>query len=396
MLAAQYESFILPLAVILSLPVGVFGSFLLLKLLGLANDVYAQIGLVMLVGLLGQERDADRRVRRAEAPRRARRCREAAIEGAKVRFRPILMTSFAFIAGLIPLGRRHGAGAIGNRTIGASALGGMLFGTVFGVLVMPGLYFIFGTLAEGRSSDQRRRRRTPDRGRGTTMSRARIVTRRGRDSRVLCSLGVGCVPSLKGNEPREPNKKVPASFGVERVARQTTSAAQKKWSEFFSSPELRALIDGALKNNRELNIQLQEIIIAQNEVSARQGEYLPKVSAGAGAGVEKVGTYTSQGASDEAHGLPREPGELRASASTGSWEVDVWKKLRNAAKAAGMRYLASIEAKNFMVDAARRGDRQVLLRADRARQSARGPEAEHRDPDGRAGGRQARRSRPPA
>ena len=75
---------------------------------------------------------------------------DAAIEGAKVRFRPILMTSFAFIAGLIPLIIAHGAGAIGNRTLGSAALGGMFFGTVFGVLVVPGLYFIFGKLADGR------------------------------------------------------------------------------------------------------------------------------------------------------------------------------------------------------------------------------------------------------
>ena len=77
--------------------------------------------------------------------------RDAAIEGARARFRPILMTSFAFIAGLIPLVRATGPGAVGNRTIGASALGGMLFGTVFGVVVIPGLYYIFGRLAEGRS-----------------------------------------------------------------------------------------------------------------------------------------------------------------------------------------------------------------------------------------------------
>jgi HAE1 family hydrophobic/amphiphilic exporter-1 len=76
---------------------------------------------------------------------------EAAIEGARVRFRPILMTSFAFIAGLIPLIIATGAGAIGNRTIGSSALGGMLFGTVFGVIIIPGLYYIFGRMADGRS-----------------------------------------------------------------------------------------------------------------------------------------------------------------------------------------------------------------------------------------------------
>ena len=148
-LCAQYESFIIPLAVILSLPAGVFGSFMLIKSMGLANDIYAQVGLVMLVGLLGK--NAVLIVEFAvQKNRQGATILEAAIEGARVRFRPILMTSFAFIAGLIPLVIAHGAGAIGNRTIGSSALGGMLFGTIFGVIIVPGLYYIFGSLAEGR------------------------------------------------------------------------------------------------------------------------------------------------------------------------------------------------------------------------------------------------------
>ena len=148
-LAAQYESFILPLAVILSLPVGIFGSFFMLKAMGLANDIYAQVGLIMLIGLLGK--NAVLIVEYAVQKRQAgATIVEAAVEAASVRFRPILMTSFAFIAGLIPLIIAHGAGAIGNHTIGASALGGMVFGTVFGVMVIPGLYCIFGKLADGR------------------------------------------------------------------------------------------------------------------------------------------------------------------------------------------------------------------------------------------------------
>jgi HAE1 family hydrophobic/amphiphilic exporter-1 len=148
-LAAQYESFIIPLAVIFSLPAGVFGSFLLIKGMGLANDIYAQVGLVMLVGLLGK--NAVLIVEFAvQKQRDGMTVLDAAIEGARVRFRPILMTSFAFIAGLIPLVLAHGAGAIGNKTIGTSALGGMLFGTIFGVIIVPGLYYIFGSLAEGR------------------------------------------------------------------------------------------------------------------------------------------------------------------------------------------------------------------------------------------------------
>jgi len=148
-LAAQYESFLLPLVVILSLPVGVFGSFILLKSMGLANDVYAQIGVIMLVGLLGK--NAVLIVEFAvQKQRQGATILEAAIEGSKARFRPILMTSFAFIAGLIPLVVASGAGAIGNRTIGGSSLGGMLIGTLGGVLLIPGLYYIFAKMAEGK------------------------------------------------------------------------------------------------------------------------------------------------------------------------------------------------------------------------------------------------------
>jgi outer membrane protein, multidrug efflux system len=162
----------------------------------------------------------------------------------------------------------------------------------------------------------------------------------------LVLLGLpACTPSLTGNEPREVNKAMPASFGE---AGTSTSIAQKKFSEIFSPPELRGLIDAALKNNRELNAQLQEIIITQNEISARQGDYLPKVNAQAGAGVEKVGERTSQGVSDEAHGVPAHLGDFKFGLAA-SWEVDVWGKLRNAAKAARLRYLASLEARNFMV-----------------------------------------------
>ncbi|MCS7003755.1 MAG: efflux RND transporter permease subunit [Cytophagales bacterium] len=148
-LASQYESFILPWAVLISLPPGIFGSFFLLKIMGLANDIYAQIGLIMLVGLLGKNAVliVEYAVQRNQ---QGLPVLQAAIEGAKMRFRPILMTSFAFVVGLIPLVRATGAAAIGNRTIGASALGGMLTGTIFGLIIVPGLYYIFGTLNEGR------------------------------------------------------------------------------------------------------------------------------------------------------------------------------------------------------------------------------------------------------
>ena len=146
-LSAQYESFVLPLPILLSLPIGIFGAFFFLKVLGLENNIYAQIAMVMLIGILGKNAVliVEFAVQRHAA---GLTVIQSAVEGAKARLRPILMTSFAFIAGLIPLVFASGPGAIGNRTIGSAAAGGMLFGTVFGVVIIPGLYYIFAIIGE--------------------------------------------------------------------------------------------------------------------------------------------------------------------------------------------------------------------------------------------------------
>jgi HAE1 family hydrophobic/amphiphilic exporter-1 len=141
-LSAQYDSFVLPLPVILSLPTGIFGAFVFLKLLGLENNIYAQVSMVMLIGILGK--NAVLIIEFAVQKQRAGATKlQAAIAGATARLRPILMTSIAFVAGLIPLIIATGPGAIGNRTIGAAAAGGMIFGTIFGVILVPGLYYLF-------------------------------------------------------------------------------------------------------------------------------------------------------------------------------------------------------------------------------------------------------------
>ncbi|MGY6561042.1 MAG: efflux RND transporter permease subunit [Luteibaculaceae bacterium] len=140
-LCAQYESFLLPLPVILSLPVGIFGSYLFLLLLGLEMNIYAQIALVMLIGLLGK--NAILIIEFAVLKQKqGMGTFKAVIEASVSRLRPILMTSFAIIAGLIPLMIASGAGSIGNNTIGAAAAGGMLFGTLLGVFVIPGLFVL--------------------------------------------------------------------------------------------------------------------------------------------------------------------------------------------------------------------------------------------------------------
>ena len=143
-LAAQYESFILPLAVIFSLPPGIFGASLSLRLMGLANDIFAQIALIMGVGLLGKSA-----VLVVEYALQRQRQGLSILEAA--RMRPILMTSFAFVVGMIPLMLAHGAGALAGRIVGTAAFGGMLVGTVVGVFFIPGWYYVFARLSGGRS-----------------------------------------------------------------------------------------------------------------------------------------------------------------------------------------------------------------------------------------------------
>ncbi len=147
LLSAQYESYLLPLSVIFSLPLGVFGAFFFTKIFGLENNIYFQIALIMLVGLLAKNailivEFAVQRRRNGES------LVDAAIHGAKARLRPILMTSFAFILGLMPLVLAKGVGAEGNNSIGTGAVGGMLIGTILGVFVIPSLFILFQWLQE--------------------------------------------------------------------------------------------------------------------------------------------------------------------------------------------------------------------------------------------------------
>lgn len=147
------------------------------------------------------------------------------------------------------------------------------------------------------------------------------------------------------------SKSVPTSFNGKQ---DSTNTAQIKWRDFFREPNLTALIDEALKNNQELNVMMQEINIANNEIRSRKGAYLPFVGGGVGASVEKVGKYTSRGASDENTDITegKKVPTILPNQRLGvdmAWEVDIWKKLRNSKKAAISRYLASVEGKNFMV-----------------------------------------------
>ncbi|WP_299107868.1 TolC family protein [uncultured Winogradskyella sp.] len=159
-----------------------------------------------------------------------------------------------------------------------------------------------------------------------------------------------CVPTQKAI--REENKVVPEQY--KNRATDTVNLATVNWKDFFVDPKLIELIETALANNQELNIMLQQIAMANNEIKIRKGEYLPFVNVYAGTEVEKVGEYTRDGAVEEQLNIREheEFPEPLTDFSVGlnvSWELDIWKKLRNGKKAAVLEYLSTIEGKNFMV-----------------------------------------------
>ena len=178
-----------------------------------------------------------------------------------------------------------------------------------------------------------------------------------KNTKIVSWLGIVCICMLLNAcgipklAQKTENKKVPAGY---TSSQDSTNTAKIKWQEFFKDAYLAALIDTALKNNQELNITIQEIAIAQNEVRARKGQYLPSLGIGAGAGMEKNGRYTRNGAVEAnmdikpGTAFPEPLPDFMIGADL-SWEIDIWKKLRNSKKSAVYSYLSTVEGKNFMV-----------------------------------------------
>ncbi len=179
-----------------------------------------------------------------------------------------------------------------------------------------------------------------------------------RTNRILSATGIAVLSLFysactipTGMVPRNERKAVPETF---RGSTDSVNQAKVRWRDFFTDPNLVALIDTALHNNQELNIVLQEINVARNEVRARKGEYLPFVNLMGGAGVERAARYTRAGTVDET--MEIEPGKPIPTplpdyliTANATWQVDIWKKLRNAKKSAMLRYLATTEGRNFLV-----------------------------------------------
>lgn len=170
---------------------------------------------------------------------------------------------------------------------------------------------------------------------------------------ALMALSIAGCKVPQATQKKE-NKILPTAFTDSLAVQDTSNSGNVKWREFFTDPNLISLIDTALKNNQELNITLQELEIAKNDIMLRKGALKPIVGVGASGGIEKVGRYTSQGAGDASteitpgHEMPDPLGDLNLSVFA-HWEVDIWKKLKDSEQAAVNRYLATVEGKNFVL-----------------------------------------------
>ncbi|WFB64536.1 efflux RND transporter permease subunit [Sphingobacterium sp. WM] len=330
LLAAQYESFLLPLPVLLCLPAGLFGAFLFLKVFGLENNIYAQVSLVMLIGLLGK--NAILIVEYANLKRKqGMDVLTASIEGAVARLRPILMTSFAFAAGLIPLMLASGAGAIGNRTIGSAAVGGMVIGTIIGVIVIPGLVVLFSKREKKKKLKQ------------ATVAIA-----------VLLFISSCSVPKTTVEKDISPELTGQAG----QVMNDSTSIGSLAWRDVFTDSQLISLIDSALINNLDVRQAIHRIEMAQSNFKFRKSAIYPSLDAAVEGGLRKYGHYTESGignydsnfsenlTDDEKLPEPFIPDYFVGVRS--SWELDLWGKLRNRREAAFLQLMSESELKRLI------------------------------------------------
>ncbi|MCT1530397.1 efflux RND transporter permease subunit [Sphingobacterium daejeonense] len=334
LLAAQYESFLLPMPVLLCLPAGLFGAFLFLKVFGLENNIYAQVSLVMLIGLLGK--NAILIVEYANLKRKqGMDVLTASIEGAVARLRPILMTSFAFAAGLIPLMLASGAGAIGNRTIGSAAVGGMVIGTIIGVIVIPGLVVLFSKREKKKKIKQ--------------ASKVAVV------SVILLFLVASCsVPKTAAQKEISPE----LGSQTEQVLNDTNSIATLPWKDVFTDSQLISLIDSAMLYNMDVRQAIHRIEMAQANFRFRKSALYPSLDAAVEGGLRKYGHYTESGignydsnfsenlTDDEKLPEPFVPDYFVGVRS--SWELDLWGKLRNRREAAFLQLMSESELKRLI------------------------------------------------
>jgi hydrophobic/amphiphilic exporter-1 (mainly G- bacteria), HAE1 family len=333
LLSAQYESYILPFAVILSLSIGLAGAFLFANIFGVQNNIYLQITLIMLIGLLAK--NAILIVEFALAKRRAgETIVQAAIDGAVVRLRPILMTSFAFIFGIMPLMVSSGAGAEGNRSIGTGAVGGMFIGTIFGVFVIPVLFIIFQSIQERIS-----RKPKP----AATLAITVLL---------ITTLSLGSCVTQKYQQPRmavkgELYRDTAASTTAVPPAADTATIATLPYRSLFADTILQGLIDEGLRENLDLKVAMGRMTEAKENLLQSKAASLPSLSANINATRAELSANAQDVPPAYIGSYPLTTTTYTASLST-SWEADIWGKFKSGKRASLAAFLQSDAARRVI------------------------------------------------
>lgn len=324
-LAGQYENWIIPFAVLLGVPAAVFGAIFTEWFRGIPDDVYCRIGLVMLIGLAAKNAILIVEFAR-QLKAEGKSTDESALAAARLRLRPILMTSFAFILGVLPLVIASGAGSASRRSLGSAVFGGMIAATFFGLLMTPTLYTWFQNL-----SDRLGRRRPT-----TVPAPASAVL-----LLLACLFSTGCVMGPK-YQPAKVN--VPANFRFD-LTKEADSMGDLKFAQVFQDPALDALISEALKNNYDLRQAAQRIIEAEAQVTIVRQNQLPNVTANGGITTRES---SSIGNNPLFPGFPRERsfgnGLLQM-----AFQLDFWGRYRRLTEAARAELLSQQWARRALI-----------------------------------------------
>lgn len=319
-LCSLYESMLIPMAVLLSVPFGIAGSFATVYLTGLENNIFMQVGIIMLIGLLAKtailltEYASDRR-------REGMSIRDAALEAAKVRLRPILMTAMTLIIGLLPLVFATGAGAISNISLGACVIAGMTIGTLALLFFVPVFFIIFQHLEEKYMSKRQLHK-----------SVVPLLI----SLFVLTSCGTYSNYQRKGSIINDSIVRSDLAQADDSLFTLHSSFSQG-WRELFTEPRLAALIEEGLAHNSNLNIAKLQVDVAKASLRNANGELFPSLELGAKGETERFKNSGNDPKTESKFGF-------RAEAS---WEVDIFGKLQNAKKAAA----ANVEEKAAYVQA---------------------------------------------
>lgn len=323
-LAAQYESWSVPIAVILSLPIAIFGAYLGVGILGMESNVYFQIGLVMLVGLVAKNAILIVEFAKEEVEK-GRSLEDAAITAAHLRFRPIVMTSLAFILGMLPLVFATGPGSESRQNIGTGVFFGMIVAISAGIVFVP-FFFVWIYKMKNRFTARRRRKAHRLPGAGAAVVAAVLFTGFSVSS---CSPAKHCA---------RPELDLPQAYSAESGT-DTVTLADVEWWKVYADTTLQNLISDALEYNKDMLIAAERVRELEYRYRIQKSNMWPSVSARAYANNE----YNNYGGDDTS---PNDP-ELGPKLSL-SWEIDLWGHLRWATRERLAEYLSGVEARRAL------------------------------------------------